>query len=198
MTLAHYFDPIWQAGEDPFGYRSRWYEARKRDLQLAMLPRPRFGHGWEIGCANGELTAALAGRCDQLLGTDLHPRAVAVARQRCAGLAQVRIECMEHPRQWPDGTFDLVVVGEMGYYLDADALDAFARRLATSLQPGTVLLACHWRADFDGRRSSTEAVHARLAAIDGLQPCGHYQDADFVLDCWSSDPVSPAQREGLR
>jgi Trans-aconitate methyltransferase len=198
MSLAGYFDQVWQEGEDPFGYRSRWYETRKRALLLAALPRPRFARGWEIGCANGELTADLAGRCDQLLGTDLHPRAVAVARQRCAELPHVRIERMEHPRQWPQDRFDLVVVGEMGYYLDADALDVFARQLATSLQPGAVLVACHWRADFNGRRTSTDEVHARLAVIEGLRSCGHYHDEDFVLDCWSSDPVTVAQREGLR
>ncbi len=198
MTLARYFDPIWGQGEDPFGYRSRWYEARKRELLLAILPHPRFARGWEIGCANGELTAALATRCDALLGTDLHPRALAVARQRCAGLPQVRFARMEHPRQWPDGSFDLVVVGEMGYYLDPPALEAFATRLHASLQPGAVLLACHWRADFDGRRSATGDVHARLGAIAGLQPQAHYEDADFLLDCWSSDTTSVAQREGLR
>lgn len=198
MTLAGYFDQVWGEGEDPFGYRTRWYEARKRELLLAMLPRPAFARGWEIGCANGELTAALAARCGGLLGTDLHPRALAVARQRCAGLAHVRLQRMHHPRQWPDGRFDLVVVGEMGYYLDAAALDAFAARLATSLLPGGVLLACHWRAPFDGRHSSTDAVHGRLAGIPGLQPQGHYEDADFILDAWSTDASSVAQREGLR
>lgn len=198
MSLAHYFDQVWQEGEDPFGYRSRWYEARKRELLLAMLPRPRFAQGWEIGCANGELTAALANRCDALLGTDLHPRALAMARQRCAGLGQVRLQRMEHPRQWPEGRFDLVAVGEMGYYLDAAALEAFAARLASSLQPAAVLVACHWRAPFEGRHSTTDAVHARLAAIPGLQPQAHYHDADFVLDCWSTDATSVAQREGLR
>ncbi|NLW96886.1 MAG: SAM-dependent methyltransferase, partial [Xanthomonadaceae bacterium] len=55
MTLARYFEQVWQQGDDPFGYRSRWYEARKRDLLLATLPRPLFERGWEIGCANGEL-----------------------------------------------------------------------------------------------------------------------------------------------
>lgn len=198
MSLAAYFDAVWREGEDPFGYRDRWYESRKRELLLAALPRPRFGRAWEIGCANGELARVLAPRCGMLLATDLHPRAVAVAREACAPLGHVQVECMEHPRQWPHGLFDLVVVGEMGYYLDAPALDAFAQQLAGSFAPGALLLACHWRHDFEGRRSTTDAVHARLGAIDGIASVLRYADADFVLEGWSGDRMSPAQHEGLR
>lgn len=198
MSRAQDIDRVWQEGDDPYGYRTRWYEARKRALLLAVLPRPRFARGWEIGCANGELTHALAARCDALLGTDMHPRAVAVARERCAALAQVDIQRMEHPREWPGGRFDLIVVGEMGYYLDPAELDPFARKIETSLAPDGVLLACHWRPAFAARRSSTQEVHARLEAIDGVGCIAGYEDADVRLDAWSRDPVSPAQREGLR
>lgn len=198
MNLARYFDTVWAEGDDPFGYRTRWYEQRKRDLLLATLPRHAMGRGWEIGCANGESTRRLAARCTSLLATDLHPQAVRAARQACTGLADVEVACMEHPRQWPDGRFDLVVVGEMGYYLDDDALRRFAARLMDSLAPGAVLLACHWRHPFEGRLSSTDAVHAALAAIPGLQSIARYADADFILDVWSDDATSIAQREGLR
>lgn len=198
MSQARDIDRIWQEGDDPYGYRTRWYEARKRALLLAVLPRPRFARGWEIGCANGELTHALAARCDALLGTDMHPRAVAVARERCAALAHVDIERMEHPRQWPDGGFDLVVVGEMGYYLEPAELGPFALGIAQRLAPGGVLLACHWRAGFDARRSGTDEVHARLGAIGGLVRIARYEDDDVLLDAWSGDAVSVAQREGLR
>src|SRR5690606_6494758 len=122
MSAAAHLDQVWQSSDDPFGYRTRWYEQRKRELLLAVLPWPGFGRGWEIGCANGELTHALAGRCKALLGTDLHPRAVAAARARCSALAHVEVRQMEHPREWPDDHFDLVVVGEVGYYLDAPSL----------------------------------------------------------------------------
>lgn len=198
MSLARYFDAVWAEGEDPFGYRDRWYEARKRELLLSTLPKPAFGRGWEIGCANGELTRRLATRCASLLATDLHPRAVEAAQRACSDLPSVEVVRMEHPRDWPAGRFDLVVVGEMGYYLDDGTLDAFARRVAGSLAPGAVLVACHWRPDFDGRLASTAAVHARLGAIPGLVPGWRYEDADFVLDGWSDDAVSVAQREGLR
>ena len=40
-TAPAYFEAIY-AEDDPFGYRSRWYEARKRALLLAALPH----HAW--------------------------------------------------------------------------------------------------------------------------------------------------------
>lgn len=198
MSAAAHLDQVWQSSDDPFGYRTRWYEQRKRELLLAVLPWPGFGRGWEIGCANGELTHALAGRCKALLGTDLHPRAVAAARARCSALAHVEVRQMEHPREWPDGRFDLVVVGEVGYYLDAPSLARFVARLEESLAPGAVVVGCHWQHDFQGRCSSTAAVHACLAAVPGLARLARYSDADVLLECWSLGPVSVAAREGLR
>ncbi|MCF5928202.1 SAM-dependent methyltransferase, partial [Xanthomonas perforans] len=43
---ADYFDSIYQQ-HDPFGYGTRWYEKRKRDILLATLPRQGFARGWE-------------------------------------------------------------------------------------------------------------------------------------------------------
>ena len=34
MTRAQDIDRVWQEGDDPYGYRTRWYEARKRALLL--------------------------------------------------------------------------------------------------------------------------------------------------------------------
>lgn len=198
MSLAQHLDSVWSGPDDPWGYLSRWYESRKRALLLAALPRPRFRRAWEIGCANGVLARALSSRCDTLLATDLHPHAVQQARRHCAGLAHVDIARMEHPRQWPTGRFDLVVVGEVGYYLAPDALALFRQRLASCLAPGAVLVACHWQADFEGRRSSSATVHACLGTIPGLARLFLHREPDFVLEAWSDDPQSPAQREGLR
>src|ERR1700712_2065045 len=65
-----YFDAMFQASADPWKYKERWYEERKRALTLACLPQRRYASGYEPGCANGELSAALAGRCDRLLISD--------------------------------------------------------------------------------------------------------------------------------
>lgn len=83
---ADYFDSIYQQ-HDPFGYGTRWYEKRKRDILLATLPRQGFARGWELGCSNGEATCGLAARCDRLLATDMSAAAVHHAKQRVGSAA---------------------------------------------------------------------------------------------------------------
>lgn len=85
LSVEH-FEQMY-ADEDPFGYRSRWYEQRKRDILLGALPYARFARGWEFGCSNGELTAQLAPRCDTLLATDLSQQAVSFGERARAGAA---------------------------------------------------------------------------------------------------------------
>ena len=48
-------DRLHEEEADPWGAESRWYEQRKRDLVLAMLPRPDFDRTLEIGCSTGAL-----------------------------------------------------------------------------------------------------------------------------------------------
>lgn len=185
------------ADPDPFGFRTRWYEQRKRAIVLATLPHARYGRGWEIGCSNGELAAALAARCDTLLATDLSPRAVALARARNQALPHVRIEQAEHPRDWPDGQFDLIVLGEVGYYLAPDALAQTIRRGRASLAPGGVFVACHWLRPFAGASCGGDEVQARVASGLGLPLAYRYRDGDVLLEAWSDDTRTPADREGL-
>lgn len=195
-TAPAYFEAIY-AEDDPFGYRSRWYEARKRALLLAALPQSRVDDAWEIGCSNGELTAALAPRCARLLATDLDARAVVLARARTAALDNVRVEHMRHPAQWPQGRFDLVVFSEVGYYFDAGDLETVARRLRATLADEGVLVACHWRHAFDAAPLCGDAVHAALARHFDHGVFA-YADDDLLLDAWSMSGTSVAQREGLR
>lgn len=190
------FDTLYRA-EDPWGYRTRWYEARKRALTLAALDRPRFRHGLELGCSIGELTAALATRCARITATDAHPEAVKRARLRVADLPQVEILAMRHPGAWPDGCFDLLVVSEIGYYLSPEDLDATAARMDGALAPDGLVLACHWRRPIHGCALDGDAVHARLDARLGLPGAFRYADHDLVLEGWSRRAQSVAQREGL-
>lgn len=182
--------------EDPFGYRSRWYEQRKRDLLLAVLPHPRYARAWEPGCSNGVLTAALARRCDALLATDLSARAVAHAQQAVRSQRHVEVRQARHPGDWPAQVFDLVVCSEMGYYLPPDELPALATGLQAALAPDGLLLGCHWRVPFDAARSRAGQVHAALGS--GLVEVFHYDDVDFVLQGWARAPLSVASWEGLR
>lgn len=194
---AAYFDAMFQDTEDPWRFRTRWYEQRKRALTLACLPAPRYGRAYEPGCANGELSAALAMRCDSLLVSDGSSVAVDLARRRLHGLSHVEVRQAWLPQQWPEGRFDLVVFSELGFYFDAAQLEAVIARLREGLNPSATVLACHWRhpvadCDLDG-----DAVHRRLRALLQLPSVGAHEEEDFLLEVWCGDGRSVAQREGF-
>lgn len=194
-----YFDELYKRSDDPWKLREGWYEHRKRSLTLALLPRPRYRNAFEPGCANGELTSELATRCDALLAADLHETAVRLTRQRVAGAPQVRVEQRTVPHEWPTdaGPFDLIVISEFAYYLDAADLETLAARIAASLTPDGTLLACHWRRPFAEALESANTAHALFDTHCGLSRLAHHDEADLLIDVWSRDARSVAQREGL-
>lgn len=198
-SAAMYFDELYKSSDDPWSLREGWYERRKRSLTLALLPRPRYCNAFEPGCANGELTAELATRCDALLAADLHETAVRLARERVAGMPQVRVEQRTVPLQWPvdAGPFDLIVISEFAYYLDSADLETLAARIAASLTTDGTLLACHWRRPFAEALESADTAHALFDARCGLSRLAHHDEADLLIDVWSRDARSVAQREGL-
>ena len=196
---ATYFDELYRHSDDPWKLREGWYESRKRALTLALLPRTRYRNAFEPGCANGELTVELAKRCDRLLAADLHERAVELARERVAGITHVRVEQRTVPREWPTeaGPFDLIVISEFAYYLDSAELETLASRIAASLTTDGTLLACHWRRPFAEALETADAAHALFDARCGLTRLAHHDEADLLIDVWSRDARSVAQREGL-
>lgn len=198
-TLIRYFDRLYKRSDDPWKLREGWYEQRKRSLTLALLPRPRYRNAFEPGCANGELTAELALRCDTLLAADLNERAVHLARERVAHAPHVRVEQRRLPAHWPGeaGPFDLIVVSEFAYYLDANSLTVLAERIAGALTVDGTLLACHWRRPFDEALESADAAHALFDKRCGLTRLAHHDEADLLIDVWSGDARSVAQCEGL-
>lgn len=196
------FAALFAASDDPWGFRTRWYEARKRAITLACLPQQRYRRAYEPGCANGELAAALAPRCEGLMASDGTAAAVALAQSRLAGIAHASVRQAWVPDQWPEGALDLVVVSELGYYLEPAALTKLARRVQQSmaaLNPGETgtVLACHWKHPIAGCALDGLAVHALLDQHLAMPRLLRHEETDFVLDVWTTDGRSPARVEGL-
>src|SRR2546423_7936977 len=102
VTLpAAYFDAMYQAAPDPWGFEDRWYEQRKYAISLAQLPAARYRSAFEQGCSVGELTRMLASRCDALLSCDLAAAAVRAAAARTRDLAHAPVEQRDIAREWP-------------------------------------------------------------------------------------------------
>ncbi|MES3709427.1 methyltransferase domain-containing protein [Pseudomonas putida] len=189
MSLdAQYFADLYADSEDPWAFRTRWYERRKRDLLLASLPRQRYERVFEPACANGELSVLLAERCASLLCQDIDPTAVGLARQRLGAANHAQVEQGHLPGDWPGGQFDLIVLSEIGYYLDAtDWLQVIEQSVA-SLTADGALLACHWRHPIAGCPQDGREVHALLARHLPLYPLLRHEEADFLLEYWTCQP----------
>ncbi|MBD8042376.1 bifunctional PIG-L family deacetylase/class I SAM-dependent methyltransferase [Arthrobacter sp. Sa2BUA2] len=195
------FEELYAASSDPWNFEGSFYEHRKRALTLAMLPRERFARVFEPGCSIGVLTADLAGRSDSVLAMDISDRALALARERLAGTAGVELAQGSIPANWPEGTFDLVVISEIGYFLTPGQLQETVKRAAVSLTEGGVLLLCHWRHTNDGWPLTGDAVHSAFRSVSGLTVLSEHCEEDFRIDVLTNGPAlsvhSLAQREGL-
>jgi SAM-dependent methyltransferase len=195
-----YFDAMYQAASDPWGFEDRWYEQRKYAISLALLPERRYRHAFEPGCSVGVLSAMLARRCDRLLSCDVAEAAVRAAARRTADLPHVLVERREIPRHWPAGRFDLVVFSEILYYFGDGDLDQVIQHAVRALQPGGTLLAVHWRHPVADYPRSGDDVHQVLAARPGLARLVSHQEPDFWAEVYirtGTTPVSVAQAAGL-
>lgn len=200
MTLpARYFEGIYAASEDPWGFRDRWYEQRKRAIAVASLPHRRYARAFEAGCSIGLLTTTLADRCDRLLAADINESAVERAAREVACHPHVQVERRTLPTEWPgQEPFDLVVLSEVGYYLDAVDLPVLLDRAVGSLAPGGVLLACHWRHTVADYPQSGDDVHRTIDGRPELNLAVHHEETDFLLDVFTrGQQPTVAQREGL-
>jgi len=199
-TPAGYFEDMYAAEADPWHLASRWYEQRKHALTVGVLTRDRYACAFEPGCSVGALTALLAPRCDRLLATDRVPAALAEARRRLGDVPGLRLEPMAVPGEFPRERFDLVVLSEIGYYLDEPGLDRLVTATRASLEPGGELVAAHWRHPVPDHALTGDGVHDRLGAAEGLRRVSRHEEADFLLEVFvrvPPEPSSVAEREGL-
>lgn len=141
---ASYFDTLYQTDPDPWKFETSEYEAQKYEATLAALPKSQYRAALEIGGSIGVLTQKLAQRCTSVLSIDVSQFAQEQAIQRCRQLPQIRFELMNFPHQYPQETFDLILVSEVGYYWCRQDLQTAQQRMFELLHPGGHLLLVHW------------------------------------------------------
>jgi trans-aconitate methyltransferase len=122
----------------------------------------------------------LSSRCDTLLAIDVAEAALDKARARVPDVAFVRREV---PEEFPVGSYDLIVVSEVLYYLDEPAFDATLDAIERTLN-GT-LLAVHWRPFAERYPLTGDEVHARLRARLG-EPAYSRQTDKYNLDAFAT------------
>jgi SAM-dependent methyltransferase len=162
-----YFEAVYAANDDPWGFETSPYETAKYAATLAALPRARYADAFEIGCSLGVLSEQLAARCDRLLAVDVVAEVLARARARCRGWPQVRFARMRVPEQFPGARFDLVVVSEVGYYWSRADLSRARRRIVEALLPGGHLVLVHWTPFVHDYPLTGDEVHEAFLAEAG-------------------------------
>ncbi len=181
MTGSSYFESAYAESSDPWNLVSD-YEQRKYALTVASLPRSSYAAAFEPGCSIGVLTGLLAQRCERIVATD-GTAAPLVEVARRAPSAEVGVGTI--PDDWPAGSFDLVVLSEVMYYLTAADRRRVLERVDGSLPTGGHLLVVHWRHAFEEAECDGDVVHdevARFAAEVGWSRLVEHVETDFRLE----------------
>lgn len=183
------FEPMYRGDPDPWSFRSSWYERRRYEATIALLPAERYRRAFEPGCSIGELTWRLAARADHVVAWEASSTAAARARERCAALPDIEVEAAVIPARWPTGNFDLVVLSELGYYFDRDELAALRDRAVASLEPGGTLIGVHWLGHSPDHVLHGDEVHEVLADGADIVRVAHLRDEaiapGFRADVWA-------------
>lgn len=160
-----YFDDVYRANADPWGFETSPYERDKYAATMAALPKERYTNVFEIGCSIGVLSELLAQRCDHLLAVDASELPLQAARKRLAKYEQVTVRQMSIPNEFPDGQFDLILLSEVGYYLVPDDLKRARQQMLDHLTKGGHLLLVHWTPVVPDYPLTGDQVHEQFLEI---------------------------------
>ena len=163
---AAYFEAMYARDPDPWQFRTSAYEAAKYAATVAAIAGRRYRSALEVGCSIGVLSAQVAPLCDAYLGLDIAEAPLAEARTHCRDLPQARFARMSVPGEWPEGSFDLILLSEVLYFLSAADIAATAGLVRRSLLPGGVVLLVNWIGNPVPPQPGDEAAEAFLAATD--------------------------------
>ena len=186
-----YFDDLYALDPDPWRFAQSDYERDKYAATLAALPRERYAAALEVGCSIGVLTRQLAGRCDALLSLDVAAAALDRARERCADRPGVRFERRRVPTEWPDGTFDLILLSEVVYYLDRDDVRQLAARVGAAARTGCDIVLVHWLGETHYPLSGDEAADLFIATV-AADVVERRRDKAYRLDILRVPPIDPS------
>jgi len=160
-----YFDSLYASDPDPWCFDSSDYERSKYAATIQALPKSRYVNAFEVGCSIGVLTAALAPHCDAIVAIDAAAAPLKMAKRHGVNYPFVRFEQMFVPNQWPEETFDLVLLSEVVYYLSAEDVRRLAAKVLGSTTPGADVLLVHWTGSTDYPLSGDEAADLFIASV---------------------------------
>lgn len=187
-----------------------WYGAgQELVVDIADHVVPRAGRCYELGCSTGTLTALLAGRLAargaEVIGIDSEPDMIAIARERCAAIANARFEAA-HAETFGFADADLVVSYYTLQFVAVRERRALLATLRRALQPAGALvlfekilvdpgraqlLATEIYHDWKRRRGFSDAeVAAKGRSLRGvLAPQTSAENRAMLAEAGFGDPV---------
>ena len=178
-----YFETLYTQKADPWDFRTSPYEQLKYVATLDILSRPNYARALEVGCSIGVFTRLLAPRCTALLSVDTSARALAEAQRDCADLGHVMFRLASIPDDFPDGSFNLIVLSEVLYYLSRADLVRVAARCENGLSPDGEIVLCHWLGDTNYPLGGDEAAEAFINAMTPrFRTAKQRREPDYRLD----------------
>jgi 2-polyprenyl-3-methyl-5-hydroxy-6-metoxy-1,4-benzoquinol methylase len=146
-VLPGYFEEKYKADIDPWQFRTSDYEREKYQATLECFTKDKYAAALEVGCSIGVLTQLLSRRCVRLLAIDASATAIEAAESIKAPNVTFRIANL--PAEFPQGTFDLIVLSEVLYYFSTLDLERVARSCASSIAKDGEIVVCHWLGETD-------------------------------------------------
>lgn len=161
-TPQSHLDALYAETDDPWAFRSSEYERERVDAVVAALPAKRFASVLEIGCGNGELARRIAPRCDSYTGLDAAEVPLNAARR---AVPQGRFLRIYLPCDLPGGAYDLIILSEILYFLDAVGIGALAAQI-DARWPYTHLMMVNYRGPSGNLLECEAALALFLASLD--------------------------------
>jgi SAM-dependent methyltransferase len=87
------------------------------------------------------------------------------------------------PAEWPDGSFDLILLSEVVYYLDRADVARLVDRVRGTLRPGGDIVLVHWTGETHYPLTGDEAAELFIAdSADFAAVTGHARTDAYRLD----------------
>ncbi len=93
------------------------------------------------------------------------------------------------PGEWPEGTFDLMVLSEVVYFLDPVDVERLVERVKGSLRPGGTVVLVHWTGVTHYPLSGDDAAELFMATAQPFLRAIHHGATDaYRLDVLMNEP----------
>lgn len=204
-------DPLWAILSDPTKRGRQWdlgefFETGRREISLLLYQLRQLGHppsagrALDFGCGVGRLTQALAATFAEVVGVDVSPTMIRLARElnRYPAVARYVLNQSASLAQFPSGSFDFVYSDIVLQHLDPEHAKQYIAEFLRVLRRGGAAvfqLPSHRRmASGEAARPVSmpaQAYRADLRVVEGLPRSLRAGDAAAVtVEIRNAAPVA--------